>query len=220
MQRPLIGLTADFVDDHARLSRPYFDAVAAAGGLPVVLPPQPHLRGALLDRLDGVIVTGGDDIDVRRFGVPLHPQASCMHPARQEAEFALLDELAERPALPVLGICLGMQLMGVHRGNPLIQHLGDVLPDAERHRRGAVHVIEVPPGSLLVSGRVRSFHHQAIAAADGFEIIARSDDGVIEGIRDPQRRFYVGVQWHPERTEFPETGLHVIRALVEAARTG
>lgn len=141
-----------------------------------------------------------------------------MAPERQAAEFALLDALAARPDLPVLGICLGMQLMGVHRGSPLVQHLGDVLPDAARHRDGAEHAIEASAGSGLVSGPVRSYHHQALAEARGFEVVARSDDGVIEAIRDPARRFYVGVQWHPERTSHPATGLEVLRLLVAAGR--
>lgn len=218
MARPVIGLTADVVGGAAQVTRPYLDMVVAAGGLPVVLPPEAELRAAMLDRLDGVVITGGDDIDVSRFGVILHPEARCMAPERQAAEFALLDALAARPDVPVLGICLGMQILGVHRGNPMVQHLADVLPDAARHREGAEHPVETVAGSGLVSGPVRSWHHQALAEARGFEVVARSDDGVIEAIRDPARRFCLGVQWHPERTEHPVTGLAVLRLLVDAAR--
>ncbi len=217
-RRPLIGITADLVGDYARNRRTYLDMVAAAGGIPVILPPNAALREEMLDRVDGVVITGGDDIDVSRFGIPLHPKAECMPPERQDAEFALLKALDARPDKPVLGICLGMQLMGVHRGNQLIQHLGDLLPDADRHRNDAIHPVEAERGSLLKSGAVRSWHHQAISEAKGFDIIARSDDGVIEGIVDPSRRFYLGVQWHPERTEATETGLGVVRTLVEHAR--
>ncbi|MFZ9914765.1 MAG: gamma-glutamyl-gamma-aminobutyrate hydrolase family protein [Phycisphaerales bacterium] len=217
-KRPLIGITADLAGDYARNRRTYLDMVAAAGGIPVILPPQAALRDDMLDRVDGVIITGGDDIDVSRFGIPLHPKAECMAPERQDAEFALLKALDARPDKAVLGICLGMQMMGVHRGCTLIQHLGDVIPDGERHRNDAVHPVEAAKGSPLASGLVRSSHHQALADADGFEIIARSDDGVLEGIVDPKRRFYLGVQWHPERTEAVETGLGVVRSLVEHAR--
>ncbi len=217
-RRPLIGITADLLGDYARNRRTYLDMVAAAGGIPVILPPNAALREEMLDRVDGVVITGGDDIDVSRFGIPLHPKAECMPPERQDAEFALLKALDARPDKPVLGICLGMQLMGVHRGNQLIQHLGDLLPDADRHRNDAIHPVEAERGSLLKSGAVRSWHHQAISEAKGFDIIARSDDGVIEGIVDPSRRFYLGVQWHPERTEATETGLGVVRTLVEHAR--
>ena len=217
-KRPLIGITADLAGDYARNRRTYIDMVAAAGGIPVLLPTIAALREEMLDRVDGVVITGGDDIDVSKFGIPLHPKAECMAAERQEAEFALLKALDARPDKAVLGICLGMQMMGVHRGNPLIQHLGDVLPDADRHRNDAVHPVEAERGSLLKSGAVRSWHHQAISEAKGFDIIARSDDGVIEGIVDPRRRFYLGVQWHPERTEATETGLGVVQTLVEHAR--
>jgi putative glutamine amidotransferase len=172
----------------------------------------------MLDRVDGVIITGGDDIDVSRFGIPLHPKAECMPAERQDAEFALLRALDARPDKAVLGICLGMQLMGVHRGCTLIQHLGDVIADGERHRNDAIHPIEAVKGSPLSSGLVRSWHHQALADAESFDIIAHSDDGVIEGMLDPKRRFYLGVQWHPERTEAAETGLEVVKRLVDAAR--
>jgi putative glutamine amidotransferase len=212
--RPVIGLTADLVGEHARLRGTYLRAVEAAGGVPVMLPPIASGREEMLARLDGLILTGGDDIDTRTLGVPLHPKAECMAPGRQEAEFATLRTLDAMPGLPVLGICLGMQMMGVHRGCPLIQHLADVLPDADRHREDRVHLVETKLGS----GPVRSWHHQALAAAGGFEILGHSDDGVIEAIRDPSRPFYVGVQWHPERTDDPTLGVGVVARLVEAAR--
>jgi gamma-glutamyl-gamma-aminobutyrate hydrolase PuuD len=88
MPRPLIGITADLADNYARNRRTYVDMVVAAGGVPVILPPNAALRAEMLDRVDGVIITGGDDIDVSKLGIPLHPKAECMHAERQEAEFA------------------------------------------------------------------------------------------------------------------------------------
>ncbi|MEY4004073.1 MAG: hypothetical protein RLZZ221_169, partial [Verrucomicrobiota bacterium] len=100
------------------------------------------------------ITTGKSD---NKFGIPLHPKAECMPAERQESEFALLKALDQRPDKPVLGICLGMQLMGFHRGATLIQHLPDVIPDGERHRNDAIHPVEAERGSPLRAGLVRSW---------------------------------------------------------------
>lgn len=187
--------------------------VVAAGGVPVILPAVAQMRQQLLDGVDGVLMTGGDDIDTRPLGIPVHPAAKCMHPDRQAAEFALLGALDERPTLPVLGICLGMQLMGVHGGCTLIQHLPDTLPNADRHDKDRQH----PVKSELGDGPVASWHHQALADAADFRVIGWSDDRVIEAISRPERPFYVGVQWHPERTADPTMGIGIIRKLVQAA---
>jgi putative glutamine amidotransferase len=221
VQRPFIGIGADLArDEQARprhqVRATYLDAVVRAGGVPVILPALADARIAALDRLDGVVIVGGDDIDTRPFGVPLHPMARVMDPERQAAELAMLAALDARPAMPVLGICLGMQLMGVHRGATLIQHLDDRIADAARHRDDRVHPVETAVGS----GPVASWHHQALADAPGFAEIGRSDDGVLEAIRDDRRPFYLGVQWHPERTADPTLGDGVFRLLVQAARGG
>jgi putative glutamine amidotransferase len=217
--RPRIGITADIArDEHGRarhqVRATYIDAVIAAGGLPIILPADANLRTELIAAVDGVIIIGGDDVDTRPLGIPLHPQAKVMDAARQVADFALLKQLDATPEMPVLGICLGMQLMGVHHGAELIQHLGDQLPDSDRHRNDYQHMVT----SSLGDGLVASSHHQALGSAAHLEVIGVSDDGVIEAIRDAARPFYVGVQWHPERTEDKTMGLGVIRRLVDAAR--
>ncbi|MFO0895727.1 MAG: gamma-glutamyl-gamma-aminobutyrate hydrolase family protein [Phycisphaerales bacterium] len=215
--RPLIGISANVRSQDSgtlySLHRDYARMVAAAGGVPVVLVHEPETAAAVLDRIDGVLITGGADVDVRPLGLPLHPAAEVMDPLRQEGEFALLRALDQRPDLPVLGICLGMQLMGVHAGCQLIQHLADHLPESERHLANARHAVDGDLGC----GAVASSHHQALGDAGPFAVTARSDDGVIEAIRHPGRPFYLGVQWHPERTPDPVLGLGVIRRLVEAA---
>ncbi len=223
-RRPLIGLTpsldlGDAPADGAprplrvRVNATYLESLERVGGLPVVLSPDPTLIPAYLDRLDGVILTGGPDIDPRGWGVPLHERADIMDPRRQAFDFALLDALAARPELPALGICLGMQEMGVHGGCPLVQHLPDVVATGDQHIDDQIHVVEGPFGR----GPVTSAHHQALANPGPFEVLAVSHDGVIETIRDPRRRFYFGVQWHPERTADPALGDGVVRLLVEAA---
>jgi putative glutamine amidotransferase len=217
--RPRIGITADIArDEHGRarhqVRATYIDAVIAAGGLPIILPADANLRAELIAAVDGVIIIGGDDVDTRPLGIPLHPQAKVMDAARQVADFALLKQLDVTREMPVLGICLGMQLMGIHHGAELIQHLGDQLPDSDRHRNDYQHMVT----SSLGDGLVASSHHQALGSAAHLEVIGVSDDGVIEAIRDAARPFYVGVQWHPERTEDKSMGLGVIRRLVDAAR--
>ena len=217
--RPRIGITADIArDEHGRarhqVRATYIDAVIAAGGLPIILPADANLRAELIAAVDGVIIIGGDDVDTRPLGIPLHPQAKVMDAVRQAADLALLKQLDATPEMPVLGICLGMQLMGIHHGAELIQHLGDQLPDSDRHRNDYQHMVT----SALGDGLVASSHHQALGSAAHLEVIGVSDDGVIEAIRDAARPFYVGVQWHPERTEDKTMGLGVIRRLIDAAR--
>jgi putative glutamine amidotransferase len=218
MSRPLIGLTpsVDVEGDRVRVrvNATYLDMLAEAGGAGVILTPDPQLVPSYLAALDGFLLTGGPDIDPRPFGQPLHAKAEIMDARRQRFDFAMLAALEGRPEAPTLGICLGMQEMGVHAGCRLIQHLDDELARAERHRDDRVH----PVSGELGSGPVASWHHQALGDAGRFEVIATSDDGVIEGIRDPRRPFYVGVQWHPERTADRTLGLGVLRRLVEACR--
>ena len=192
----------------------YVNSVKEAGGVPFLIPHIPELAADALDALDGVLLTGGDDIDMRDFGQALHAKADLMPPLRQRGEFALLRALDQRPTLPVLGICLGMQLMGVHNGCPLIQHLHDVIADGDRHVGNKIHSITGSIGS----GQVTSSHHQALARAGPFETLALSDDGVLEAIRLANRSFYVGVQWHPERTQDQKLGLGIIEKLVNAAQ--
>ena len=192
----------------------YVNSVKEAGGVPFLIPHIPELAANALDALDGVLLTGGDDIDMRDFGQALHAKADLMPPLRQRGEFALLRALDQRPTLPVLGICLGMQLMGVHNGCPLIQHLHDVIADGDRHVGNKIHSITGSIGS----GQVTSSHHQALASAGPFETLALSDDGVLEAIRLANRSFYVGVQWHPERTQDQKLGLGIIEKLVNAAQ--
>lgn len=215
---PIIGITADLVDDgerlRHRLNDTYVQAVLRAGGTPLILPCVVERRTEMLDAIDGLILSGGDDIDTRPLGIPLHARAACMRPERQAAEFETLRWLDANPNMPVLGICLGMQLMGVHRGCRLIQHLHDELADADRHSQDRVHEVATELGN----GPVASWHHQALGSHGPYELIGRSDDGLIEAIRDPSRRFFVGVQWHPERTADPRMGDGVVERLVEACR--
>ncbi len=211
--RPLIGITCDYLKPRFRINRAYVDCVLEAGGLPVLLPHSGRDMKEVVERLDGVLITGGADMDTRPLGVPLHEKAITIDPRRQSGEFALLKALEQRPDLPVLGICLGMQLMGVHAGAVLLQHLLDTVPGAECHESDRQHSVR----SEFGTGGVISAHHQGLADAGSMRVTGHAPDGVIEAIADPVRRFYVGVQWHPERTADPALGIGVIRALIVAA---
>ncbi|MCA9287090.1 MAG: gamma-glutamyl-gamma-aminobutyrate hydrolase family protein, partial [Phycisphaerales bacterium] len=167
------------------------------------------------------------------YGEATHPKATPVHARRQAFETRLLELLDETPR-PVLGVCLGMQMMSLHAGGRLDQHMPDTRADAGRHW-DADHAI-VATGALtdvveggtrgkavrarvsLPEGTVHSRHKQAVCDAGSLAVLAMSDDGVIEGVCDVRRRFHVGVQWHPERTADPALGQGLFEALVGACR--
>ena len=209
---PIIGITADATADKYQVGRAYANMAARAGGAPIVLPCQVDCIEAYLRVCDAIVLTGGDDPDMSRWRVPMHPKAKPMDPDRQRFELALLDALQSRPQKPTLGICLGMQLMGLHAGGQLDQHLADHLPTADQHWDQRSHLIQCKFGR----GEVHSRHRQALTSAGGLQVIATAEDGVIEAVEHAARRFYVGVQWHPERTEHDELGLGLFRRLVQA----
>ncbi|MSR18265.1 MAG: hypothetical protein EXS00_03690 [Phycisphaerales bacterium] len=213
-QRPRIGITASLTRDGSRheVAATYLHSVLEAGGIPLILPAIAAMRAQMLDAVDGVLLTGGPDIDTRPFNIPLHHAAQVMDSQRQEADFELLRALDSRPEIPVLGICLGMQEMGFHAGGTLIQHLADEIADSERHLDDRTHSVT----SEFGSGEVASSHHQALADAGSLGVAGHSDDGIIEALCHRERPFYVGVQWHPERTKDETTGIGIVRQLIAA----
>jgi len=213
--RPLIGVTADLVDDQIRLRRSYARSVTDAGGIAVPLFPHPGSAAEIIPHLDGVILSGGDDPDTTRFDQPVHSAATLVAPDRQTFELELLDRLEQAaPDLPVLGICLGMQMMGLHAGGHLDQHLPDHLETADQHRNGATH----PVRGRGFDGIVHSHHVQALDDPGRLDVVATAPDGVIEAVEATARRYMVGVQWHPERTDDPSTGAAVFGSFIEACR--
>jgi putative glutamine amidotransferase len=234
---PLIGLTLDAEPPGGYSKLPwyalrqnYFDALATAGALPVALPHHPERAADYLDRLDGLLITGGAfDVDPALYGEdgPLHP-AVVLKPDRTAFELAAA-RLALARDMPVLGICGGQQLLAVAFGGTLIQHIPDSVPDALAHeqpnpRTEAGHAVVIAPGTLLarIVGRermaVNSAHHQAVATPGrGALVNATAPDGVIEGIEHPGHRFALGVQWHPEYVVDPGDRL-IIEAFVQACR--
>ena len=229
--RPLIGITS-YVEK-ARwgvwdttavlLPHQYVEQVEEAGGLAVVLPPRTAGRVEVLDRLDGLVLAGGADIDPGRYGEEPHPETGGIRPDRDTAELTVLAEALGRD-LPVLGICRGMQLMAVHAGGRLFQHLPDAVGH-HRHRpapgRYGCHEARFAAGSLVArllgeAATVNSYHHQGIADAGTLRVTGWADDGSVETVEDPTRRFALGVQWHPEAT--PDNRL--FRALTEVSAHG
>jgi len=233
---PVIGLTLDSESGGGwsrypwyALRRNYGDAVAAAGGLPVALPHAPAQAGAYLDRLDGLVVTGGAfDVDPALFGAEARHASVTTKQGRTEAELALLRGALARD-MPVLGICGGQQLLTVVLGGTLIQHLPEAVPEGVAHeqpnpRDEPGHGATIDPDTVLarLAGpgpiRVNSAHHQAAGAVGAGTLVnARAEDGVIEGIEHPGYRFCLGVEWHPE-FHVSAADAAIFRGFVAAAR--
>jgi putative glutamine amidotransferase len=220
MTTPLVGITTDLEPADGRpkaaLRTAYARAVAAAGATPILLPPIPKAAGAHAALCNAFILSGGDDPRTEPFGRPTHPAATPVHEDRQNYETRLLRTLEQHhPDKPVLGVCLGMQMMALVAGGELDQHLPDTMTDAARHW-DAEHPV-APCSGLLSAGLVFSRHRQAVTDPGALRVQARADDGLIEAVSDPRRRFYLGVQWHPERTRFPGLGENLFAMLASAA---
>ena len=205
----------------------YFEGVTAAGGVAVLLPPQPvdpDIAERVLDGLDALLITGGKDVDPAAYGQPRHPATDEPAIARDAWEFTLLDA-ALRRGLPVLGICRGAQVLNVALGGTLHQHLPDVIGHSG-HRAGNAVFTTLPvrtvPGTRLAalmgeSADVSCYHHQAIdKVGDGLVVSAWDAAGVVEGLELPGDNFVLAVQWHPEQTL---DDLRLFKAVVDAARS-
>lgn len=223
MSGPVIGITPDISDGRATVSPNYGDAVTRAGGVPVVLLPRVENVGSYLDLCDAFILTGGDDPIMEDFGFATHAKAKKVAPARQQFELVLLRALDHRPSVPALGVCLGMQMMALHRGFGLHQHLPESHPDLARVHWGKLpHPITGDLGLGALDAEVNSHHRQAIIEPErnscSLRVAARAPDGVIEAMIDDARSFYLGVQWHPERTADETAGRALFDRLIDACR--
>lgn len=234
-KKPLIGVTLDAEAPGGYSKYPwyalranYVEAIVGCGGLPIGLPHDPALAAAMLDRLDGLVVTGGAfDVDPAMYGEDRHPTVS-LKADRTAAELALLQVALARD-MPVLGICGGQQLLAVALGGTLIQHIPDSIEGALEHeqpnpRHEPGHSVTLTPGTMLhaiVGGgimHVNSAHHQAVRAAGPHAVVnAVAPDGVVEGVEDARYRFCLGVQWHPEFLIDPGDR-RIMQAFVDACR--
>jgi putative glutamine amidotransferase len=235
MSPPLIGVTLDSEPAGGwsklpwyALRQNYCSAVAEAGGVPMALPHEPELAPAYLDRLDGLLVTGGAfDVDPALFGAGAKHASVKTKDRRTAFEYAMVRGALDRD-LPILGICGGEQLLAVVLGGTLIQHIPDEVPGALAHeqpnpRTEPGHAVAVSAGTLLarIVGAapmaVNSAHHQAVATPGAGVVNAVAPDGVIEGIEHPGHRFALGVQWHPEYAVDPRDPA-IFEAFVAACR--
>jgi putative glutamine amidotransferase len=228
MAKPLIGITT-YVEpaswghwqlDAALVPYDYVRAVERAGGRAVLIPPDDDGIDEVLDAVDGIVFSGGNDMGAETYGAAADPATIGTNPARDSGELALLTAALERD-LPVLAICRGVEVLNVVRGGDLVQHLPDVIGH-EQHRavvgEFSQHPVRVDPDSRLgeVRGNVMSHHHQGLGrVGDGLREVAWAEDGVVEAVEDPAKPFVVGVLWHPEAGE----DQRLFEQLVEAART-
>jgi gamma-glutamyl-gamma-aminobutyrate hydrolase PuuD len=212
--RPVIGITTYAQDAQwgvwhlpaALIPLDYVDAVERAGGRPVLIPPSEDGVEETLELLDGIVFSGGADVDPALYGAEAHPETDEPQARRDRGELALLQAALEHD-VPMLAVCRGVQLLNVARGGDLVQHLPEqVGNDVHKQTPGTFveHAVELKEGSRLANivGRraeVTSHHHQALARlGDGLVETAWAADGTLEGVEDPSMRFTVGVQWHPE----------------------
>ena len=236
MTLPLIGVTLDAEQPGGwsrfpwyALRANYTDAITAAGGLAVALPHDPAMTEALLDRLDGLVVTGGAfDVDPALYGAAEVHATVTLKQRRTEAELALVRGALARN-MPVLGICGGQQLLAVALGGTLIQHIPDSIANALEHeqpnpRDQPGHDVAITPGTKLaqIVGAARmavnSAHHQAVALPGPHAVVnAIAPDGVVEGVEDTRYRFCLGLQWHPEFLIDPGDA-KIFAAFIEASR--
>ena len=200
----------------------YVSAIESAGGRVLLVPPSEKGIEETLDALDGILFSGGSDINPAEYGHEAHPETNGVRPDRDRGELALLTAALERD-MPVLAVCRGSQVLNVARGGDLVQHLPEVVGDEKhKHTPGvfADHDVEVKAGSrleTLLGERVpvKSHHHQGFGrVGEGLVEAAWAEDGTLEAVEDPAKRFALGVLWHPEEGE----DAALFQALVDEAR--
>ena len=227
--KPIIGITccmreaqySDFVRHAAILPSAYVSMVDKAGGVPMIIPPAGDMT-SLLDSIDGLRVAGGPDISPANYNEEPGPMTTEFYPEQDYSEMGLIERALERD-MPLLGICRGMQILSVAHGGRMHQHL-NTTPGHEGHGgffgKSTEHGVVLEGDSQLASIMgdsfiVNSLHHQGVSDSGSLDVSARADhDGLIEGVERKDKKFCLGVQWHPERKGHDL----LFSALIQAAR--
>lgn len=226
--KPIIGVNCDYDDDRCFLKKEYTDAIALAGGIPFVLPIvgvqkiEPLL---LLNKIDGLLLSGGNDISPERYGEFPHEKTRPVLMQKEDFDFLLLKNALDID-LPVLGICYGLQLINVCLGGNLVQDISSQWNTSINHYKD-MHNVHIDKTSRLYeilkqeTIEVNSTHHQAIKSlGKKLMISAVADDGIIEAVESTEHNFVVGVQWHPERIIGRDTQIELFRILIDTASKG
>jgi putative glutamine amidotransferase len=228
--RPLIGITTYITSarwshweaEAALVPAAYVGAVERAGARALLIPPAEEGIEEALDAVDGLIFSGGADIDPDLYGQDPHPETKGVHPERDRGELALLEAALARD-MPVLAICRGSQVLNIARGGDLVQHLPDVIGDEKhKHTPGTFgdHDVTLEMGTRLASllddrAPVKSHHHQGLGRiGEGLRVAARAEDGTIEAVEAVDHRFAFGVLWHPEAGEDKKLFEELVREAV------
>ncbi len=228
---PLIGITTYHRNENNVFTLPaqYVDAVRRAGGIPILIPPGETQLDELLAHLDGLILSGGGDVDPALYGGSAHQTVYNVSLERDSSETAIVAKIVEAD-LPTLCICRGLQLLNVALGGTLIEHLPDVVGEEVPHRapprNPVMHPVQIQPdsqlGQILQTERVEaaSWHHQAPdRVAPALKVVATAPDGTLEALEMPKHPWLVAVQWHPELTAADDpTQQRLFDTLVEVAQ--
>lgn len=228
MSLPVVAVSVELLDaphyegvKRCQLFHSYLDCLREAGLIPLLIAPDASRSELeqLLSNVDGILLTGGDDLDLSLDGGPA-PVSECkpVPEAQQLSVFAMVDIAKERD-IPLLGICLGMQVLGLAHAAELDQHLDH----HQEHTKGIAHAVTVSATGKLMDAvgdqpfEVLSYHHQGLdALSSPLKVVATADDGTIEAIEHPNFSYFVGVQWHPEKTPRSTATLALFASFAEA----
>lgn len=226
MTQPIIGVTMQPAEGRQQINNGYIQSILNAGGIPLCIPNATPIEN-VIERLDGLLVIGGDDIHPSFFDEDPHVGLGHVDPARDDSDLAAIKQ-AMAHQLPLLAICRGEQVLNIAFGGTLYQDIPRQLPNAIQHKQQSardtrIHTVNVRPDSKLAdivgtSIMTNSFHHQSVKDVKApLSISASTNDGVIEAIEHDDYPFCIGVQWHPEELK-DEASKKLFRAFIEACQ--